>query len=193
MGELGLIIVSAALINNFILSRFLGLCPFFGVSRKVDTAIGMSMAVIFVMTLASIATWFAFEYLLAPLHLEFLRTVAFILIIAGFVQLVESAIKKMAPTLHKALGIFLPLITTNCAVLGVALLSVANEFSFVKMVLFSVGAGIGWAIAIIIFAGIRERQELADIPDSFAGFANAFLTAGLLAMAFFVFSGFPTA
>lgn len=192
MGELLLVVIGAALINNFVLARFLGLCPFFGVSRTVDTSIGMAMAVAFVMTVAGSVTWVINNFVLIPLDLEFLRTIAFVLVIASLVQLVEMAIRKLAPTLHKALGIYLPLITSNCAVLGVALLSVVNEYSFAKALLFSFGAAAGWGLAIIIFAGIRERQEISDIPASFAGYANAFLTAGLLAIAFFVFSGFPS-
>ena len=192
MTEYVLLIIGAALINNFVLIRFLGLCPFFGVSRNVETAIGMSMAVIFVMTIAGTISWAIYSFVLVPFDLVFLKTIAFILVIASFVQLVEMTVKKVAPVLHKALGIFLPLIVTNCAVLGVALISVVEEHTFGQAFLFSFGAGLGWAIAIIIFAGIRERQELAEVPKALAGYANAFITAGLLSIAFFVFSGFPT-
>lgn len=192
MTEYVLLIIGAALINNFVLIRFLGLCPFFGVSRNVETAIGMSMAVIFVMTIAGTVSWAIYSFVLVPLDMVFLKTITFILVIASFVQLVEMTVKKIAPVLHKALGIFLPLIVTNCAVLGVALISVVEEHDFAEALLFSLGAGLGWAIAIIIFAGIRERQELAEVPKSLAGYANAFITAGMLSIAFFVFSGFPT-
>ena len=192
MTDLVLLVIGAALINNFVLIRFLGLCPFFGVSRNVETAIGMSMAVVFVMTLAGSVSWIIFNMVLVPLDIVFLKTIAFILVIASFVQLVEMTIRKVAPTLYRALGLFLPLIVTNCAVLGVALISVVESHDFTQAFLFSFGAGLGWALAIIIFAGIRERQELAEVPNALAGYANAFITAGLLSIAFFAFSGFPT-
>ena len=192
MGELIMVVVGAALINNFVLTRFLGLCPFFGVSRRVETAIGMSMAVVFVMTIAGMTTWMINEYVLEALDLVFLRTVSFILVIASLVQLVEMVIKKSAPNLYQALGVFLPLITTNCAVIGVALLNVVLDLSLLRATFFSLGAGLGFGLAITIFAGIRERQEIAEIPRSFAGYANAFIGAGLLSLAFFVFSGYPS-
>ena len=195
--EIVLIFVSAVFVNNFVLSRFLGLCPYIGVSRRTQSAIGMGMAVIFVMTLASTVTWLLYRYVLIPYHLEFLRTIAFILVIASLVQFVEIIIQKFSPALYRALGIYLPLITTNCAVLGVAVLNInmffhngeMTELSFLKSVIHGFGAGVGFTIAMLLMSGIRERLELADVPESFKGAAIAFITAALMSMAFFGFAG----
>ncbi len=184
-----IIIVSAALINNFVLSRFLGLCPFIGVSKKMDSALGMGMAVIFVLTLASVITYLLHRYLLVPCNLLFLRTVSFILVIATLVQVVEMFIQKVSPALYQALGIYLPLITTNCAVLGAALINVAENFNLLESAINGFGAGVGFTLALIIMSGIRERLELAKIPESFKGPPIAFITAGLLSLIFMCFKG----
>jgi electron transport complex protein RnfA len=189
MESLVVIFVSAALVNNFVLARFLGLCPFLGVSRRVETSIGMGMAVVFVMTLASLVTWCIHSYLLKPFGLEYLQTIAFILVIASLVQLVELFLQKTLPVLYEALGIFLPLITTNCAILGVAILNIQKDHTVVEAVLFSLGASIGFALALVIMAGIRERLDVADVPGSFKGAPIALITAGLLSLAFMGFSG----
>ena len=181
--------LGAILVNNFILVQVLGICPFMGVSKKMDTSLGMGMAVIFVMGLASAATWAINEYLLIPLHLEFMQTVAFILVIAALVQLVEMFLQKMVPSLYQALGIYLPLITTNCAVLGVALLNVQNRYTFLESVVHGVTGGIGFLVAICLFASVRERVEDCECPKSFEGFPIALISAGLLALAFMGFSG----
>ncbi len=184
-----IILVSAALVNNFVLSKFLGICPFLGVSKQVETAIGMGMAVTFVMTMAGIMTWLVEQFILAPLQLEFLRTIAFILVIASLVQFVEIFLQKTAPALYQALGVFLPLITTNCAVLGLALLNIQNQYGFIETVVNSVGAALGFSLAIVLFAGIREKLELSNIPKPFQGFPAALIAAGLMSMAFIGFSG----
>jgi Na+-translocating ferredoxin:NAD+ oxidoreductase subunit A len=189
MRELILLIISAVLVNNFVFARFLGTCPFLGVSKKTETAIGMGMAVIFVLTLSSLFTWLSYEYLLVPYHVEYLQTIVFILIIAAFVQLVEMFIKKASPSLYQALGIYLPLITTNCAVLAVAVINVQAGYSFWESVLFGFGAAVGFALALVLFSGIRERMELSDIPKPLQGTAIALVTAGLLALAFMGFTG----
>jgi electron transport complex protein RnfA len=189
-GSIFYIVISAILINNFILSRFLGLCPFLGVSRRIETAIGMGMAVIFVMTLAGAITWVIQAYILTPFNLIYLQTVAFILVIASLVQFVEMVVRKTSPTLYEALGIYLPLITTNCAVLGVALLIYIQEYNFIQAVVFSGASAIGWVLAIILFAGMRERLEFSRIPQSLQGFAAAFIATGLLSLAFLGFAGF---
>ena len=181
--------LGAVLVNNFILVQFLGICPFMGVSKKMDTSLGMGVAVIFVMGLASAATWVINEYLLIPLELEYMQTVAFILVIASLVQLVEMFLQKMVPALYQALGIYLPLITTNCAVLGVALLNVQNNYSFIESVVHGVMGGVGFLIAICLFASVRERVEDCECPKSFEGFPIALISAGLLALAFMGFSG----
>ncbi|MBQ6799295.1 MAG: electron transport complex subunit RsxA [Oscillospiraceae bacterium] len=181
--------LGAVLVNNFILVQFLGICPFMGVSKKMDTSIGMGVAVIFVMGLASAATWAINEYLLIPLQLEYMQTVAFILVIASLVQLVEMFLQKMIPALYQALGIYLPLITTNCAVLGVALLNVQNDYSFIESVVHGVMGGVGFLVAICLFASVRERVEDCECPKSFEGFPIALISAGLLALAFMGFSG----
>jgi electron transport complex protein RnfA len=187
--ELLLIFVSAVLVNNFVLGRFLGICPFLGVSRRVSTALGMSFAVLFVMTMASIVTWFIDALVLKPFNIEYLQTIAFILVIASLVQLVELAMQKLSPALYKSLGIFLPLITTNCAVLGVAVLNIQKEYDLIRTTVFGVGAAIGFGVAILLFAGLRERLELANVPRPLKGTAIALVTAGLLSLAFMGFTG----
>lgn len=183
------ILLGGVLINNFILARFLGLCPFLGVSKKIDTAMGMSMAVVFVMTMASALTWVFEMFLLVPYGLEYLRTVTFILVIASLVQFVEIVLQKISPTLYQALGIFLPLITTNCAVLGAAILNIQQRYNFAEAVVHGVSAGLGWSLAIILFAGIRERLDTADVPRSMEGLPIAFVVTSLMAVAFFGFQG----
>ena len=182
--------LGAILVNNFILVQFLGICPFMGVSKKMDTALGMGVAVIFVMGLASAATWAVNEYLLIPLKLEFMQTVAFILIIASLVQLVEMFLQKMVPALYQALGIYLPLITTNCAVLGVALLNIQEGYSFIESVVYGITGGLGFTLAIVLFSSVRDRLEDCDCPKAFQGFPLALIAAGLLALSFMGFSGF---
>ena len=187
--ELLLILVGSALVNNVVLSQFLGLCPFLGVSKKVDTAAGMGLAVVFVITIASAVTSLMYTYILKPFGLEFLNTIAFILIIAALVQFVEMFLRKTLPQLYTSLGVYLPLITTNCAVLGVALTNVQKEYGFVSSVVNGFATSAGFTIAIIILAGIRERLEENDIPESFRGTPITLATAGLMALAFFGFSG----
>jgi electron transport complex protein RnfA len=189
MRELILLIISAVLVNNFVFARFLGTCPFLGVSKKTETAVGMGMAVIFVLTLSSLFTWLSYEYLLVPYKVEYLQTIVFILIIAAFVQLVEMFIQKASPALYRALGIYLPLITTNCAVLAVAVINVQARYNFWESVLFGFGAAVGFALALILFSGIRERLEFSEIPKPLQGTAIALVTAGLLALAFMGFTG----
>ena len=181
--------LGAILVNNFILVQFLGICPFMGVSKKMDTAVGMGIAVTFVMGVASAATWLVNEYLLIPLELQYMQTVAFILVIAALVQLVEMFLQKAVPALYQALGIYLPLITTNCAVLGVALLNIQNGYSFIESVVYGVTGGLGFLVAICLFASVRERTEDVDCPKAFEGFPIALISAGLLALAFMGFSG----
>ena len=188
-GKLLTIIVGSIFINNFIFAKFLGICPFMGVSKKVDSSIGMGMAVTFVITLASGVTWVIYHYILTPFNLQYLLTIAFILIIASLVQFVEMAIQKTSPGLYKALGVFLPLITTNCAVLGVALLNIQQELNFIETILTGFFVAIGFTLALVMLAGIRERLEFAEIPKPFKGVPIAFICAGLLAMAFMGFSG----
>ena len=182
------IILSAMLTENFILVKFYGICPFMGVSKKIDTALGMGMAVTFVMALASAACW-AVNLLLVALNLQYMQTVAFILVIASIVQVVEMFLKKSVPALYKALGIFLPLITTNCAVLGVALVNVQKEYDFLRSVVNGAAGGLGFTLAIVLFASLRERVDKADCPECFKGFPIALIAAGLLALAFMGFSG----
>ena len=189
MVELVLILISAVFVNNFVLARFLGICPFLGVSKKVETALGMGMAVIFVMTVASVVTWFIQYLVLIPFGIEYLQTIAFILVIASLVQLVEMVIQKTSPVLYQSLGIFLPLITTNCAVLGVAVLNIQKSYSFLESVVFALGAGLGFTLAMVLFAGLRERTDLCPVPKSFQGTAVALVTAGLLSLAFMGFAG----
>ena len=182
--------LGAILTNNFIFSQFLGICPFLGVSKKLDSAVGMSLAVTFVMVMATAATWPLYMGILAPLHLEFMQTVAFILVIAGLVQFVEMFLKKNIPTLYTALGVYLPLITTNCAVLGVALLNTQNEYNFIESVVYGITGGLGFLLAIFLFAAIREQLEVSsENPKAFDGFPIALVTAGLIALAFMGFSG----
>ncbi len=187
--SLFVIIVSAILVNNFVLSRFLGICPFLGVSKQVETATGMGMAVTFVITMAGTITWAVYYYLLVPLEMEYLQTGAFILVIAALVQFVEFVLQKTSPTLYQALGVYLPLITTNCAVLGLALLNIQYKYGFIASLVNSVAAPLGFMLAIVLFAGIRERLELSDIPKPFEGFPIALITASLMAIAFLGFSG----
>ena len=181
--------LGAILTNNFIFSQFLGCCPFLGCSSKVDTATGMGIAVVFVMGLASAICWVIYTYILVPLNLAFLNTLAFILVIAALVQLVEMFLKKSVPSLYSALGIYLPLITTNCAVLGVVLLNVQNNYNFIESVVYGITGGIGFLLAIVLFASVRERVEFADYPECFEGFPICLVSAGLVALAFMGFSG----
>ena len=181
--------LGAILVNNFIFSQFLGCCPFLGCSSKVETATGMGLAVVFVMGLASAICWVIDTYILIPLGLAFLETLAFILVIAALVQFVEMFLKKSIPSLYSALGIYLPLITTNCAVLGVVLLNVQNNYNFIESVVYGITGGLGFLLAIVLFASIRERLVFADYPKSFDGFPIALVTAGLMALAFMGFSG----
>ena len=183
------IIVAALLSQNFILVKFYGICPFMGVSKKIDTALGMGMAVTFVMAIASAACWLVYEYLLVPLNLMYMQTVAFILVIASIVQFVEMGLKKYVPDLYKALGVFLPLITTNCAVLGVVLVNVQEGYNFLLSVVNGVAGGIGFTIAIVLFASLRERVDKSDCPECFRGYPLTLIAAGLLALAFMGFSG----
>jgi electron transport complex protein RnfA len=189
MSELALILVSTVLVNNFVLAKFLGLCPFMGVSRKVETAMGMGLATTFVLTISAICSYLVNTYLLAPLGLEYLRTIAFILVIAGVVQFTEMVVRKASPLLYQVLGIFLPLITTNCAVLGVALLNVQQAHGFVESAVYGFGAATGFALVLVLFAGIRERLAAADVPSPFQGAPIALITAGLMSLAFMGFSG----
>lgn len=189
MLHLFVIFLSAILVNNFVLTRFLGICPFLGVSRRVETALGMGLAVIFVMTLASLVTNLVYNFILVPLNLLFLQIVVFILVIASLVQLVEIILEKISPALYRALGIYLPLITTNCAILGLALLNVIKGHNAIEAVIFGLGAGIGFALALLIMAGIKERLELADVPVALQGAAITLITAGFLSLAFMGFSG----
>ena len=181
--------LGAILTNNFIFSQFLGCCPFLGCSNKVDTATGMGIAVVFVMGLASAICWVIYTYILVPLNLAFLNTLAFILVIAALVQLVEMFLKKSVPSLYSALGIYLPLITTNCAVLGVVLLNVQNDYSFIESLVYGVTGGLGFMLAIVLFASVRERIAFSDYPECFEGFPICLVSAGLVALAFMGFSG----
>ena len=189
--SIGMIFISAILVNNIVLSQFLGICPFLGVSKKISTALGMGLAVMFVMTISSVATYLIYYKLLVPYHLEFMNTVVFILVIAALVQMVEIVIKKVSPPLYQALGIYLPLITTNCAVLGVAILAIQKEFSLMLSVCFGLANAMGFTLAIVLMAGLRERinQNSDAIPYSLRGAPIALITAALLSMAFMGFSG----
>ena len=189
MKSLLLIAIGSALVNNVVLSQFLGLCPFLGVSKKVETAAGMGAAVLFVITIASAVTDVVYAFLLVPTDLTYLNTIVFILVIAALVQFVEMVLKKSMPALYESLGVFLPLITTNCAVLGTALTNVQNDYSFIASVVNGIGISLGFLIAIVILAGIREKMEYNNIPESFKGMPITLLTAGLMAIAFFGFSG----
>ena len=183
------ITLGAILANNFIFSQFLGICPFLGVSKKVDTAVGMGFAVTFVMGLASAITWAVNNFILVPLGLMYMQTVAFILVIASLVQFIEMFLQKSMPSLYTALGVYLPLITTNCAVLGVALLNIQESYNFIETVVYGITGGVGFLVAIVLFASIRERLVFAEYPKSFEGFPIALVTAGLMALAFMGFSG----
>ena len=184
-----LIIVCSALVNNVVLSQFLGLCPFLGVSKKTETAAGMGGAVIFVITLSSFVTSVIYQFILVPTHMEYLHTIVFILIIAALVQFVEMFLKKAMPSLYQALGVYLPLITTNCAVLGVALINVQKDYNILQGTVNGFATAVGFTLSIIVMAGIREKIEYNDIPESFRGFPIVLITAGLMAIAFFGFSG----
>ena len=189
MKTLLLIAVGSALVNNVVLSQFLGLCPFLGVSKKIKTAAGMGAAVIFVITVSSLLAALIYRFVLTPLNLTYLNTIVFILVIAALVQFVEMVLKKISPSLYQALGVYLPLITTNCAVLGVALTNVSKEYGILTSVVHGLGTAVGFTIAIVILAGIRERNEHNDVPESFKGMPITLLTAGLMAIAFIGFSG----
>ena len=197
LGQLLAIIIGAIFVSNFVLARFLGLCPFVGVSKDSDSALGMGMAVIFVMTMASIVTWIIYTYVLVPLEITYLRTIAFILVIATLVQFVEMVIEKTSPALHKSLGIYLPLITTNCAVLGVAVLNIDSFIStglpratsFIFTLVHGLSAGVGFTLALVLMAAIRERLQLGGVPQSMRGIPITFIVAGLMAIAFLGFSG----
>lgn len=187
MTKIFLILVSSILVNNFVLSRFLGICPFLGVSKKVETSLGMGLAVTFVMTMASAISYMVYEWVLVKAGMEYLYTIAFILVIASLVQFVEMVIQKTSPTLYQALGVYLPLITTNCAVLGVAVINMQQKYSLVNSIIHGLGAAIGFTIAIVLFAGIRERIERNNIATALKGFPIALITAGLMSIAFLGF------
>ena len=189
MTEIALILISTVFVNNFVLVKFLGLCPFMGVSRKLETAIGMSAATTFVLTLSSISSYIAYTYLLKPLNLEYLQTLTFILMIAVVVQFTEMVVHKTSPLLYNVLGIFLPLITTNCAVLGVALLNINEQNNLLQSAAYGFGASVGFSLVLILFSAMRERLEMADVPSAFKGAPIALITAGLMALAFMGFSG----
>ena len=189
LSDYSLLLVGAILVNNFVLVQFLGLCPFMGVSNKLETAIGMSSATTFVLTLASIVSWITYEWLLLPLGLEYLRTISFILVIAAVVQFTEMVVRKSSPMLYKVLGVFLPLITTNCAVLGVALLNINKQHSFLESAFYGFGAALGFSLVLILFAAMRERLAVADAPEPFKGPAIGMITAGLMSLAFMGFAG----
>lgn len=189
MGNLVLIFIAAAITNNFVLTYFLGICPFIGVSDKVESAIGLGMATTFVMTMAATVTWLIYNYVLVPFDLVFLQYVTFILVIASFVQFVEMFVRKVSPPLYKALGIFLPLITTNCAILGLTLFMVLRNYSFAESVVFGLGGGLGFTLALVLMAGIREELVFADIPEPLRGTGITLIVAGMLALAFMGFAG----
>ncbi|MFH1664679.1 MAG: electron transport complex subunit RsxA [Candidatus Omnitrophota bacterium] len=189
MKELVLILIAASITNNFVLTYFLGICPFIGVSNKIESAVGLGVATTFVMTMAAAVTWLIYHYILLPRNLEFLQYVTFIIVIASFVQFVEMFIRKVSPPLYRALGIFLPLITTNCAILGLTLFMVLRNYSFLESVVFGSGAGIGFTLALVIMAGIREDLVFSDIPEPFRGTGITLIVAGMLALAFMGFGG----
>ncbi len=189
MTEYALILLSTILVNNFVLVKFLGLCPFMGVSRKLETAMGMALATTFVLTLSSVSAYLVNEYILAPLGIEFMRTIMFILVIAVVVQFTEMVVHKTSPLLYNVLGIFLPLITTNCAVLGVALLNVQEQHSFLQSLFYGFGAALGFSLVLILFAAMRERILAADVPEVFQGTSVALITTGIMALAFMGFAG----
>lgn len=187
--ELAAIFISAILINNFVLHYFLGICPFLGVSKKIDSALSMGLAVTFVMTITAVVSWVINHWVLIPYNLDYLQIVSFILVIASLVQFVEMFIRKISPPLYQALGIYLPLITTNCAIFFLALMAALKNYNFVETVIFGVGSGLGFTLAIVLMAGIREQLELADIPESLKGAGIALIVAGIMALAFLGFSG----
>ncbi|MGI6050110.1 MAG: electron transport complex subunit RsxA [Acetivibrionales bacterium] len=189
MKELFVILIGAIFVENFVLSKFLGICPFLGVSQKTSTALGMSGAVTFVLVISQAVTWLVNKFLLEPKELEYLQTIAFILTIAALVQFVETVLKKLIPSLYKALGVYLPLITTNCAVLGSALIFVERDYSFLEAVVFGFAAGIGFTLALLLFSGIRERLETADIPEAFKGMPITLISASLVSITFVGFAG----
>jgi electron transport complex protein RnfA len=189
LGKIFVILLSSILINNFVMSRFLGICPFLGVSKRVETAVGMGAAVTFVMAMASLITFIVQYAILEPLNIEYMQTIAFILVIAALVQFVEMVIQKTSPTLYQALGVYLPLITTNCAVLGVAIINIQEEYDLLQTLFNGIGGALGFTLAIVLFAGIRERLELSDIPKPLKGFPIALITAGLMSVAFLGFQG----
>ena len=191
--EYVLVFISAILVNNIVLAQFLGICPFLGVSNKISTSVGMSAALLFVMTLATTVTWLLFTFVLVPMHIEFMQTVAYILVIAALVQMVEIVLKKVNQALYQALGVFLPLITTNCAVLGIAILVIQKNYGLLQSVTFTIATAIGFFLALIIFAGIRERLELYETPKAMKGAPLALVTAGLLSLAFMGFAGLVNA
>lgn len=186
-----MLLIGTALVNNVVLVKFLGLCSFMGVSKRIDSAVGMGMATTFVLTLATIAGWMLEHWVLQPLDIGFLRILSFILVIAAAVQFTEMVVRKVSPPMHQMLGIFLPLITTNCAVLGIALLNVQEQHGFMQSMLYGFGSSIGFTLVLVIFAGIRERLALTNVPATFSGAPIAFITAGLLSLAFMGFSGLP--
>jgi Na+-translocating ferredoxin:NAD+ oxidoreductase subunit A len=189
MAEYVLLLIGTVLVNNFVLVQFLGLCPFMGVSGKLDTAIGMSLATTFVLTLASVSSYLVNQYILIPLDITYLRTMSFILVIAVVVQFTEMVVRKTSPTLYRLLGIFLPLITTNCAVLGVAILNIKEDHSFLQSAVYGFGAAVGFSLVLVLFAALRERLHAADVPTPFKGASIAMITAGLMSMAFMGFTG----
>jgi len=184
-----IIIIATVFVNNIVLAQFLGICPFLGVSNKTSTAIGMSGAVLFVLVLATIVTWFVYQYILVPFGIQFMQTISYILIIAALVQMVEIILKKISPALYQALGVFLPLITTNCAILGVAILVIQKDLALASSVVYAAGNAIGFGVALVLFAGIREHLELMDLPKGMKGVPIALIVAGLMAMAFMGFAG----
>jgi len=192
MNEYMLLLIGSALVNNVVLVKFLGLCPFMGVSNKLDTAISMGLATTFVLTLAAVASWLIEHYILLPLGIGYMRIIAFILVIAAVVQFTEMVIQRTSPMLHQLLGIYLPLITTNCAVLGVALLNLQEENSLIESMVFGIGSALGFTLVMVLFAGLRERLAGADVPPLFAGTPIGFIVAGLLSLAFMGFSGIPS-
>ena len=192
MSEYFFILLGTALVNNVVLVKFLGLCPFMGVSNKLDTALGMGFATTFVLTIASVSSWLIEHYILSPLDIGFLRIISFILVIAAVVQFTEMFVKKTSPVLYQLLGIFLPLITTNCAVLGVALLNLQEDNTFLQSALYGLGSAIGFTLVMVLFAGLRERLALANVPQAFSGAPIGLIVAGCLAMAFMGFTGLPT-
>ena len=189
LGDIALLLVGAVLVNNFVLVQFLGLCPFMGVSNNLETAMGMSVATTFVLPLASVCSYLTYNYLLVPLDLAYLRTISFILVIAVVVQFTEMVVRKTSPLLHRVLGVFLPLITTNCAVLGVALLNINQAHNFIESLFYGLGAALGFSLVLVLFAAMRERLTVADVPEPFQGAAIGMITAGLASLAFMGFAG----